>query len=84
MSASTNSSGLTFQLHPLALINVSDHHTRVKAQTGVVSRVIGGLLGIQTGRNVEITNSFELVTTGSGHDVAIDIAYLITKQEQCA
>lgn len=82
MSASANSSGLTFQLHPLALINVSDHHTRVKAQTGVVSRVIGGLLGIQTGRTVEITNSFELMTTGSGHDVAIDIAYLITKQEQ--
>uniref|UniRef100_A0A7S0N1E2 COP9 signalosome complex subunit 6 n=1 Tax=Pyramimonas obovata TaxID=1411642 RepID=A0A7S0N1E2_9CHLO len=78
----SNSSGLTFQLHPLVLINVSDHHTRVKAQAGVASRIVGGLLGVQTGRTVEITNSFELVTTGAGNDLAIDLAYLATKQEQ--
>ncbi|XP_020083308.1 COP9 signalosome complex subunit 6a [Ananas comosus] len=30
--ASSSSSGLTFKLHPLVILNISDHHTRVKAQ----------------------------------------------------
>ncbi|GKE10446.1 COP9 signalosome complex subunit 6a-like protein [Tanacetum coccineum] len=29
----TSSSGLTFKLHPLVIVNISDHHTRVKAQS---------------------------------------------------
>ncbi|KAM3209816.1 hypothetical protein ACQJBY_064082 [Aegilops geniculata] len=31
-TAATSSSGLTFKLHPLVIVNVSDHYTRVKAQ----------------------------------------------------
>jgi COP9 signalosome complex subunit 6 len=31
-TAATASSGLTFKLHPLVVVNVSDHYTRVKAQ----------------------------------------------------
>ncbi|XP_051203358.1 COP9 signalosome complex subunit 6 [Lolium perenne] len=31
-AAATASSGLTFKLHPLVIVNVSDHYTRVKAQ----------------------------------------------------
>lgn len=30
--ASSSSSGLTFKLHPLVIVNISDHYTRVKAQ----------------------------------------------------
>ncbi|CAN1146487.1 COP9 signalosome complex subunit 6a [Linum perenne] len=30
--ASSSSSGLTFKLHPLVMVNISDHYTRVKAQ----------------------------------------------------
>ncbi|KAG1363826.1 putative COP9 signalosome complex subunit 6a [Cocos nucifera] len=30
--ASSSSSGLTFKLHPLVIVNISDHHTRVKVQ----------------------------------------------------
>lgn len=30
--ASSSSSGLTFKLHPLVIVNISDHHTRVKSQ----------------------------------------------------
>lgn len=81
---SKSTSGLIYQLHPLVLINVSDHHTRVKAQHGGAERLIGGLLGVQTGRVVEITNSFELMTTGSGGELAVDLPFLRTKQEQCA
>ncbi|XP_008796578.1 COP9 signalosome complex subunit 6-like [Phoenix dactylifera] len=30
--ASSSSSGLTFKLHPLVIVNISDHYTRVKVQ----------------------------------------------------
>ncbi|KVI02393.1 JAB1/Mov34/MPN/PAD-1, partial [Cynara cardunculus var. scolymus] len=29
----SSSSGLTFKLHPLVIVNISDHHTRVKSQS---------------------------------------------------
>lgn len=57
----SSSSGLTFKLHPLVIVNMSDHYTRVKAQQrGHPSRVVGCLLGVQSGRVVEIFNSFEM------------------------
>ena len=31
-AAAASSGGFTFKLHPLVIVNVSDHHTRVKAQ----------------------------------------------------
>ncbi|KAL7130662.1 hypothetical protein ABFS83_13G149800 [Erythranthe nasuta] len=31
--ASSSSSGLTFKLHPLVIVNISDHYTRVKSQS---------------------------------------------------
>ncbi|KAK8651698.1 hypothetical protein V6N13_141285 [Hibiscus sabdariffa] len=31
--SSSSSSGLTFKLHPLVIVNISDHYTRVKSQT---------------------------------------------------
>jgi COP9 signalosome complex subunit 6 len=57
----------TYKLHPLVLINVSDHHTRFAAQrehgdpTTSEQTVLGCLLGFQTGtREVEICISFEV------------------------
>lgn len=32
-SSSSSSSGLTFKLHPLVILNISDHYTRVKSQS---------------------------------------------------
>ena len=53
-----------YKLHPLVLINVSDHYTRMKAQLAPAEepdRVMGCLLGFQTGnREVEICTSFEV------------------------
>ena len=52
-----------FKLHPLVLVNVSDHYTRFKAQLQAgeePAMVMGCLLGTQSGREVEIFNSFEV------------------------
>nr|CAB3483378.1 unnamed protein product [Digitaria exilis] len=92
-SAASSSSGLTFKLHPLVIVNVSDHYTRVKAQAacsgdgssssgaapGQPPRVFGCVIGVQRGRTVEIFNSFELVLDPiSG---TLDRAFLEKKQE---
>lgn len=80
----SSSSGLTFKLHPLVIVNISDHHTRSKAQTGRAGRpprVYGCVLGVQTGRTVEIFNSFEL--RYDPVEELLDRAFLETKQEQC-
>ena len=93
-------SGLIVKLHPLVLINISDHHTRVRAQQAdgaAVSsaaappprvRVVGCLLGVQSGRTVELFNSFEAKfgpeAGGDGGAITLDDAFLRQKQEQCA
>jgi COP9 signalosome complex subunit 6 len=78
-------SALDIALHPLVLINISDHYTRAKyASEEKNPRVIGALFGVQSGRSVEVTNSFELVYTVVEGAVVIDTEYLKLKQEQCA
>lgn len=94
--ASSSSSGLTFKLHPLVILNISDHYTRIKAQSqppptssavnDAVSsppppRVFGCVIGVQRGRTVEIFNSFELLYDSSTH--TLDRAFLENKQELC-
>jgi COP9 signalosome complex subunit 6 len=95
-AAASSSGGFTFKLHPLVIVNVSDHHTRVKAQaacsgdssssssaagSGQPPRVFGCVIGVQRGRTVEIFNSFELVLDPvSG---TLDRAFLEKKQELC-
>ncbi|MFS7988876.1 putative MPN domain-containing protein [Helianthus anomalus] len=88
----SSSSGLTFKLHPLVIVNISDHHTRVKSQsqlpsadsssstsTSPSSRVFGCVIGVQRGRTVEIFNSFELLYDPSTH--SLDRSFLEKKQE---
>lgn len=90
-SSSSSSSGLTFKLHPLVILNISDHHTRVKSQmhspnsssapTDPPPRVYGCVIGVQSGRTVEIFNSFELLYDPSTQ--SLDRAFLVKKQELC-
>ncbi|KAL6049460.1 COP9 signalosome complex subunit 6 [Balamuthia mandrillaris] len=76
-------SALDILLHPLVIINISDHYTRAKVTTEQADpRVIGALMGVQSGRNVEIFNSFELVYNEVEGAVVIDLDYLKRKQEQ--
>lgn len=74
-------------LHPLVVINVSDHFTRARAQapagTSAAPRVYGAVLGEQMGRRVELASSFELkvARSSSGADVP-DLDYLRLRLEQ--
>jgi COP9 signalosome complex subunit 6 len=54
---------LDVMLHPLVIINISDHYTRAKVEEGPTARVYGALLGFQAGRRVDIENSFEFVVS---------------------
>ena len=69
----------------LVLINISDHHTRTRANAPAGSkegiRVLGCLLGQQAGRVVDISNSFEMRYRQGSSD--IDEPFLQKKMEQC-
>lgn len=90
-----STSGLEWKLHPLVLINISDHHTRTKANVpgsgstsapnplGPAPVVMGCLLGSQSGRTVDIHNSFELrYSVDSSGAVDVDLGFMMKKQEQ--
>jgi len=66
-------------LHPLVIVNISDHYTREKVRTSKPQRIFGILLGTQSGRRVEITNSFEMLIDSSH---TIDKEFLKTRVEQ--
>ena len=53
---------VSIELHPLAVLNISDHLTRAKYQMGKDTdyRVIGVLLGNQQGRSLDIVNTVEV------------------------
>jgi len=83
VSNAPNNSGLMVALHPLTLLNISDHFTRVRMQEQIQSpQVIGALVGTQTGREVEITNSFELAFDVVDGKVIVNTDYFTTKQDQ--
>lgn len=48
-----------------------------------LSPVIGALIGCQEGRNIEVMNSFELLSHAVEENVVIDKEYYYTKEEQC-
>lgn len=73
---------VTVSLHPLVIMNISEHWTRVRAQEGRAKQVVGALIGKQKGRKLEIMNSFELLLTKLDNDNIIDKAYYTTKEEQ--
>lgn len=73
-----NSGALDVSLHPLVILNISDHYTRSKVRTGQ-ERVFGALMGQLSGRKVEIFNSFELVC----EENTFDLDFLKQKTEAC-
>lgn len=54
-------SSVSIVIHPLVVLNVTDHFTRARYLNSKEShiRVIGALLGKQTGRTLEIVNTVE-------------------------
>ena len=51
---------VSVKLHPLVIMNISEHWTRTKVQEGTPQKVYGAIIGKQKGRNIEIMNSFIL------------------------
>ena len=72
------SESLSVQVHPLVLLNLSDHLTRQKyRQKDPEVRVIGLVLGRQSGRMLEVVNTIEikykaLTSKGAAGDIEID------------
>ncbi|KAG8769342.1 hypothetical protein FRC12_005017 [Ceratobasidium sp. 428] len=88
-------SALNLSIHPLPILNISEHLTRRKLQTNQEAPfIIGALLGIQNGRDLEIVNTFELVLEGelnAANDTSvpaeatvlqIDHGFLTTRRDQ--
>lgn len=81
-STSVSTAAISVSLHPLVIMNVSEHWTRIRAQESGNEQVIGALIGRQNGRNIEIMNSFELNFDRIEGDVVIDRDYYNTKEAQ--
>lgn len=87
-SATGGKSSVTLSLHPLVIMNIAEHHTRVRVQTARVTPVYGALLGKIKGRHVELCNTFEFklastsaATTTSASGAIIDMDFLTKKLE---
>ncbi|KAE8620338.1 hypothetical protein XENTR_v10010197 [Xenopus tropicalis] len=73
---------VTVALHPLVILNISDHWIRMRSQEGRPVQVIGALIGKQEGRNIEVMNSFELLSQINEEKITINKEYYYTKEEQ--
>jgi len=82
MAGSGAVGSVSVSLHPLVIMNISEHWTRTKAQEGRAVPVYGAIIGKQAGRDIEIMNSFELDYTAIEGQVIIDRDYYNTKEEQ--
>jgi hypothetical protein len=89
-SASVGNGGREVKLHPLVLINISDHFTRERVRDTTSElyssseRVAGVLFGVQTGKVVDVLESFEMsyeiLDTGV---LKFDEQFLSSKKRQC-
>ncbi|XP_041366087.1 COP9 signalosome complex subunit 6-like [Gigantopelta aegis] len=82
MASAGTSGSVSIALHPLVIMNISEHWTRVKAQQGEAQQVVGALIGKQKGRNIEVMNSFELLFERVDNNIIINMEYYNTKEEQ--
>jgi len=80
----TNVSGsVSVSLHPLVILNISEHWTRLTAQVGNAVPTLGALIGKQKDRTIEIMNSFELsYNVTDDMELVIDRDYYNSKEEQ--
>ncbi|KAJ3890677.1 maintenance of mitochondrial structure and function-domain-containing protein [Lentinula edodes] len=79
--SSTTTSGLSIALHPLPILNISEHFIRLKLEKQThLPFTLGALLGTQNGREVEIVNTFELALEDDGE--AIDHSFLVNRRDQ--
>lgn len=82
MAATGTVASVTISLHPLVIMNISEHWTRFRAQHGEPRQVYGALIGKQKGRNIEVMNSFELKTDEVADETIINKDYYDKKEQQ--
>lgn len=104
LSQAEDDSSLFVSLHPGVILAISDHYVRSAVALGLPlssgsksklmsggsrCRVLGCLLGIQNGRNIEICNSFELTQYRCNADeqhedptTRVDLGFLYSRKEQ--
>jgi len=70
---------MVVNLHPMVIVNISDHFTREKVRTGKNQRVYGVILGQQSGRKVEISNTYEIFVNEKAQ---IDSEFLVKRLGQ--
>ncbi|KAB7496387.1 COP9 signalosome complex subunit 6 [Armadillidium nasatum] len=73
---------VSISLHPLVILNISEHWTRQRAEEGTSVQVLGALIGKQNGRHIEIMNSFELAYDRVCDDIIINRDYYQLKEGQ--
>ncbi|CAE8620677.1 unnamed protein product [Polarella glacialis] len=74
---------LNVHLHPLVLINISDHVVRFRS-SGRRERPLGALIGSQEGRRIDVHNSFELCVedAADGSERSIDLEFFTLRLGQ--
>lgn len=86
-TSTTGKSSVTLSLHPLVIMNIAEHSTRVRVQTNSSTYVYGALLGKTKGRHVELCNTFEFKlnstqsSTTTNTNTTIDTEFLTRKLE---
>lgn len=83
ISSKPSDSGLHVQLHPLALLTISDHITRhaARQQQG---QIVGALLGQQNGREISLEYAFECQTIAVlNGDILLHQAWFDERVKQC-
>ncbi len=86
MAPSSAAPSVLVALHPLVIMNISEHWTRVRAQQEKSRQVYGALLGRQKGRNIELCTSFEMKMIPNENDQNqedIDLEFLNLNIGQC-
>ncbi|KAF8568938.1 hypothetical protein P879_05140 [Paragonimus westermani] len=83
--SSATSSGpgsVSVRLHPLVVLNISEHWTRYKVRENSPNVIVYGvLLGTQEGHHVEISNSFELLLDDP--HLSVNTEFYSTRESQC-
>uniref|UniRef100_A0AAV1VLS2 COP9 signalosome complex subunit 6 n=1 Tax=Peronospora matthiolae TaxID=2874970 RepID=A0AAV1VLS2_9STRA len=74
------------QIHPLVIVNITDHQTRQKCNSQLsqteAPQVIGALFGIQKGLDVAVYDSFEMKYDVVSGEMQIDKEFLTSRIQQ--
>ncbi|CAZ65546.1 COP9 signalosome complex subunit 6 [Caenorhabditis elegans] len=85
LNAPSGSCSSKVLLHPLVIMQMSEHYSRTKVQQGpTVKKVFGAILGRQNGRQVEAINSFvlKMETEEMAEPVTFSTEHLLQRADQ--